>query len=145
MIKSVAKKIEAEMQEFTRAIGLLVRRVRAAGRTHELSLTESAVLARLEREGAATTAELARAEGMRPQSMGATVAALEEMGMVERTPHATDGRQMLVALTPKGAAVRKSVKDAKHTWLAEAVSTLDKREQTTLFRAGEILRRIAEQ
>jgi hypothetical protein len=37
------------------------------------------------------------------------------------------------------------VKDAKHTWLAEAVSTLDKREQTTLFRAGEILRRIAEQ
>ena len=141
----MAKKPEAELMDFTQAIGLLVRRVRAAGRTHELSLTESAVLGRLDREGPATTAELARAEGMKPQSMGATVATLEEMGMVERTPHATDGRQMIVALTSKGAAVRKRVKDAKHTWLAQAVKKLDKREQETLFAAGEIIKRLAQQ
>jgi DNA-binding MarR family transcriptional regulator len=52
---------------------------------------------------------------------------------------------MMVALTAKGAAVRKSVKDAKHTWLAQAVTKLEKREQETLFRAGEIIRRLAEQ
>ena len=133
------------MVELTQAIGMLVRRVRAEGRSHDLSLTESAVMARLDREGPATTADLARAEGVKPQSMGATVAALAKSGMVERRPHATDGRQRMIALTAKGAAVRKSMKDAKHTWLAQAVSKLDKREQERLFAAGAILRRLAEQ
>ena len=139
------KTADAEMQEFTQAIGLLVRRLRAAGRSQDLSLTESAVLARLDREGPATTADLARAEGVKPQSMGATVAALENEGMVTRRPHPTDGRQVMIALTAKGAGVRKSVKDAKHTWLAQALMGLEKREQETLFRAGEIIRRLAEQ
>jgi DNA-binding MarR family transcriptional regulator len=140
----MAKRIEPELLDFAQTIGLLVRRVRAAAGTHELSLTESAVLGRLEREGPATTADLARAEGVTPQSMGATVAALAKRRMIERRPHATDGRQRLIALTAKGAAVRKSVKDAKHTWLAQAIARLDKREQETLFRAGEIIRRLAE-
>jgi DNA-binding MarR family transcriptional regulator len=141
----MAGKSEIEMQELTRAIGLLVRRMRAEGRAHELSLSESAVLARLDREGPATTADLARAEGVKPQSMGATVAVLVKGGMVARRPHPTDGRQRLIALTAKGTAVRKSMRDAKHTWLAKAVSRLEKRERETLFRAGEILRRVAEQ
>lgn len=126
------------------AIGLLVRRVRAAAASHELSLTESAVMARLAKEGPATTADLARAEGMKPQSMGTTVAALEEMGMLERKPHPTDGRQVNIQLTAKGAAVRKSAKDAKLSWLAQAVGQLDKKEQATLVAAGEIIKRLAE-
>lgn len=141
----MARKPEAEMVELMQAIGMLVRRVRVEGRSHDLSLTESAVMARLDREGPATTADLARAEGVKPQSMGATVAALVESGMVERRPHATDGRQMMIALTAKGAAVRKSMKEAKHTWLAQAVMKLDKREQEQLFRAGRILRQLVEQ
>ncbi|HEV2577268.1 MAG TPA: MarR family transcriptional regulator [Acidobacteriaceae bacterium] len=141
----MAIKPEPELQELTRAIGLLVRRMRAEGRAHELSLSESTVLARLDREGPATTADLARAEGVKPQSMGATVAVLAKSGMVARRPHPTDGRQRLIALTAKGTAVRKSMKDARHTWLAKRVDGLDKRERETLFRAGEILRRLAEQ
>ena len=141
----MVKKPEGEMVELTQAIGMLLRRIRAEGRSHDLSLTESAVLARLDREGPATTADLARADGVKPQSMGATVAALTKRGMVERKPHATDGRQMMIALTAKGAAVRKSMKDAKHTWLAQAVMKLDRREQERLFAAGAILRRLAEQ
>lgn len=141
----MARKPQIEMQDFTQAIGLLVRRIRVAGRSHDLSLSESAVMARLDREGPATTADLARAEGVKPQSMGATVAALEKKGMVMRRPHPTDGRQRMIALTTNGAAVRKSVKDAKHTWLAQALLKLDKRERETLFRAGEIIRRLAEQ
>jgi DNA-binding MarR family transcriptional regulator len=70
--------------EFAQAIGLLVRRIRAAASGHELSLTEYAVLARLAKDGAATSAELARAESVRPQSMSTTVATLEEMGLVQR-------------------------------------------------------------
>src|SRR5262249_39904018 len=111
---------------------------------HELSLTEAAVLGRLDREGPATIANLARAESMKPQSMGATIAALEERGLVERKPHPTDGRQVNIELTDKGAAVRKSIGDAKRTWLAQAISRLDEAERETLFKAGEIIRRLAE-
>jgi DNA-binding MarR family transcriptional regulator len=76
--------------------------------------------------------------------MGTTIAALEEMGMVERKPHPTDGRQMNIELTAKGAAVRNSVKEAKKTWLAQAIAQLDERERETLFKAGEIIQRLAE-
>jgi DNA-binding MarR family transcriptional regulator len=138
------KTLELDVIDFIQAVGLLVRRARAAVALHELSLTESSVMARLAREGPATTADLARAEGMKPQSMGTTIAALEEMGMVERKPHPTDGRQVNIALTDKGAAVRKSAKDAKQTWLAQAIAQLDKREQETLFAAGDIIRRLVE-
>ncbi len=138
------KTFEIAVIDFSQAIGLLVRRVRAAAASHELSLTESAVMARLAKGGPATTADLARAESMKPQSMGTTIAALEEMGMVERKPHPTDGRQVNIALTDRGAAVRKSAKDAKRTWLAHAVAQLDKRDQATLFAAGEIIKRLVE-
>ncbi len=138
------KNLETAVIDFIQTIGLLVRRVRAAAASHELSLTESAVMARLAKDGPATTADLARAESMKPQSMGTTIAALEEMGMVERKPHPTDGRQMNIELTAKGAAVRKSARDAKRTWLAQAIAQLDEQERETLFEAGEIIKRLVD-
>jgi DNA-binding MarR family transcriptional regulator len=138
------KTLEIAVIDFTQAVGLLVRRVRAAAASHELSLTEAAVMARLDKHGAATTADLARAEGMKPQSMGTTIAALEEMGMVERKPHPTDGRQVNIDLTAKGAAVRRSSREAKRTWLAHAIAQLDEQERETLFKAGEIIKRLGE-
>ena len=104
----------------------------ASSESHELSWSQKAVLVRLDTEGPATTAELARAEGVKPQSMGATVAALEDMGVVERKPHPTDGRQMNIALTAKGATVRKDAGIAKRTWLAEAIAKLDATDQKNL-------------
>jgi DNA-binding MarR family transcriptional regulator len=135
---------EIAVTDFMQAVGLLVRRARAAAASHELSLTEAAVMGRLSRQGPATTADLARAEGMKPQSMGTTIAALEDLGMVERRPHPTDGRQMNIVLTAKGVAVRNSAKNAKLTWLAQAIAKLDKKEQATLFAAGEIIKRMVE-
>lgn len=136
--------VETEVMDFIQAMGLLVRRFRAAAASEELSLTEAAVMRRLSTDGPATTADLARAESMKPQSMGATIAALEENGMVERKPHPTDGRQVNIVLTSKGAAVRKRASAAKRMWLAQAMDQLDERERETLFRAGEIIRRLAE-
>jgi DNA-binding MarR family transcriptional regulator len=135
---------ETAVIDFVQALGMLVRRMRAAAATQELSLTESVVMARLEREGPATIAELARAEGMKPQSMGATVASLEELGMLERRPHPTDGRQQHVRLTARGAAARKNTGDAKRSWLARSMSGLDAADRETLFAAGRIMRRLAE-
>ena len=138
------KTLDTAVIDFIHTIGLLVRRVRAAAASHELSLTESAVMARLARDGPATTAELARAEGMKPQSMGATIAALEERGIVERKPHPTDGRQVNIELTTEGAALRKIAKVAKRTWLTQAIAQLDEQEQDTLFKAGDIIKRLVE-
>ena len=138
------KALEASVVEFTQAVGLLVRRVRAAAASDELSLTEAGVLSRLAKEGPATIADLARAESVKPQSMGSTVATLEGMGLVDRKPHPTDGRQVNIELTAKGAAVRKSAVDAKRTWLAQAIAQLDKQDQATLFAAGEIMKRLVE-
>ena len=76
--------------------------------------------------------------------MGTTIAALEEMGMVERKPHPTDGRQVNIDLTFKGVAVRKDTRDAKRTWLAQAIAQLDDKDRETLFEAGEIIRRLVQ-
>jgi DNA-binding MarR family transcriptional regulator len=138
------KTLDTAVIDLMQSIGVLMRRVRAASGLHELSLTEASVMGRLAKDGPATTADLARAEGMKPQSMGTTIAALEEMGMVERKPHPTDGRQVNIGLTAKGAAVRKSAKDAKQTWLMQTISQLNESERETLFKAGEIIKRLAE-
>ena len=144
MMRPVARTRDLDVSDFAQTLGRLVRHMRAAAAQHELSLTESAVLARLGRDGPATTAELARAEGMRPQSMSAAVAALEERGLVERKPHPSDGRQVNIALTEKGTAVRSSTKDLKRAWLAQATIGLGDEERQILARAGEILKRLLE-
>lgn len=138
----MARTRDLDVSDFAQTIGRLVRHMRAAAAQHELSLTESAVLARLGREGPATTAELARAENMRPQSMSAAVATLEERGLVERKPHPSDGRQTNIALTEKGAVVRSSTKDLKRAWLAQATARLEDEDRQVLARAGGILKRL---
>jgi DNA-binding MarR family transcriptional regulator len=137
------KAFDQAVIDLMQAIGLFVRRTRSEASTGELSMTESVVMSRLANDGPATTAALARAEGMKPQSMGTTVAALEEMGIVRRTPHATDGRQMLVELTPKGVQLRKKTREAKQVWLSQAIARLDAEDRDTLFKAAEIMRRVA--
>jgi DNA-binding MarR family transcriptional regulator len=138
------KTFDARVIELGESIGLLVRRSRALAASEELSWTETSVLKRLGKDGPSTTADLARAQGMRPQSMRTIVAALEQMGMIERAPHSTDGRQVNLALTAKGAAVQKRVGDRKRNWLAQAISRLSERDQATLFEAGKIIRRLVE-
>jgi DNA-binding MarR family transcriptional regulator len=144
IVRMSRRTLDADIADLVHAIGLLVRRVRAAAAAHELSWSEAVVMGRLAQDGPATTADLARAEAVRPQSMGATIAALEERGLVERKPHPTDGRQMNIVLTAKGAAVRRSSKDAKLTWLAQAIAGLDEKDRETLFAAGEIIKRLVE-
>jgi DNA-binding MarR family transcriptional regulator len=140
------KSHEKAATELALALGLLVRRLRSAAHSesHELSWTQKAVMVRLDTEGPATTADLARAEGMKPQSMGTTIATLEEMGMVEREPHPTDGRQMNIALTEKGARMRKETRIAKQTWLAEAIAKLDAAEQKSLPAVTALIKRLGE-
>lgn len=137
---------EASIDELTRALGLLVRRMRASAPSEQygLSWTQKSVMARLEGEGPATTAELARAEGVKPQSMATALSTLEDTGMIERKPDRTDGRQVKIRLTAKGASMRKTSRDARQEWLSSAIAKLSKKERATLFEAGEIMKRLAE-
>jgi DNA-binding MarR family transcriptional regulator len=75
---------------------------------------------------------------------GTVVAALEESGFIERKPHPTDGRQMKIQLTAEGEAMRRSAKDARRTWLAQAIARLDEDERKVLFAAGEIIMRLVD-
>lgn len=131
-------------EELVSAIGLLVRRVRAERTSQELSLTESLVMGRLARSGAATIADLARAERIKPQSMGATIAALEKSGIVRRKAHPSDGRQSLIELTREGSALRDSARTEKLAWLEQAISRLDRAERDSLYAAAPVIARLAE-
>lgn len=141
----MARSLNPELTDLVHTLGLLIRRIRAAADSHDLSLSESSVLRRLEANGPATIADLARAERVKPQSMGATVAALEAASLVTRRPHPTDGRQVLIEITTAGETLRRDTRDAKRAWLAREIATLTPDEQATLFQATRILRRIAEQ
>ena len=144
MIAQNSSKVAVE--DFALALRLLVRRIRADAppELREFSWTQKAVLSRLEKDGPATSADLARAEGVKPQSMGTALALLEKMGLVERKAHPTDGRQINIKLTTKGIALRKNTKEATHGWLSQAIAKLDRQEQTMLFKAGELIKRMAE-
>ena len=80
-------------------LGHLKRKLRQHGGRHDLTSSQIAVVLRLEKEGPATVSSLARAEGMRPQSMSAVIAPLEEMGFVAGAADPNDGRKTLMSLT----------------------------------------------
>ena len=143
---SSPKHIETAVAELTLALGSLIRRIRAAApsEVNELSWTQKSAIVRLDKNGPATAADLARAEGVKSQSMGKAIAMLEKMGLVERKAHPTDGRQMNIVLTAKGMAMRKDTQEAKHTWLAHAIEKLDEKEQEKLFAAGEVIKKLVE-
>ena len=140
------KSSDVAVEDFAIALRLLVRRLVADAppELQELSWTQKAVLRRLEKHGPATAADLARAEGVKPQSMGTALGLLEKMGLVERKAHPTDGRQINIKLTARGITLRRNTKEAMHAWLSQAIAKLDRQEQTTLFKAGELIKRIAE-
>ncbi len=94
----LARTLAAEMRTVFRKLKL---RVREHGGGNDLTPSQASVLLRLEKDGAATVSSMARAEGMRPQSMSAIVAPLQESGLIRGVPDPSDGRQTLMSLTPK--------------------------------------------
>lgn len=133
-----------DVTKLIRAVSLLLRRVREMVSSKELSLTQMAVLSRLAKEGPSITSDLARAEGMKPQSMGSVIAELEGMGLVKRRPHPSDKRQMLIELTADGIKGREAARVEKITWLVQAVAKLSNAERTILFAAADIMKSVAE-
>jgi DNA-binding MarR family transcriptional regulator len=126
-------------------LGKLKRRLREHANKGDLSLSQMAVLGYLDREGPSTVTALARAEGVRSQSMGATVAALEEVGLVSGAPHPADGRQIMLSLTATAREWIEASRAAREDWLSQAIrSHLSPAEQEDLAKAAALLRRLVE-
>jgi DNA-binding MarR family transcriptional regulator len=126
-------------------IGQLKRRLREQTNLEDITWSQVSVLSLLERDGPATVTALARVEGMRPQSMGATVASLQAAGLVSGSPDPADGRQTLLSLTATGREWIKAGRSAREDWLSRAIQTkLAPAEQEKLAAAVELLKRLVE-
>ena len=98
-----------------------LRRTLRAMPTDGLTAAQSAVLIRLDKDGASSTTLLAIAEGVRSQSMTATLNALDALGFIERRPDPDDGRRQIVTLSRAGKARVRTDRTRRHEWLARAM------------------------
>lgn len=124
------------------ALTRLTRRLRQTRPMGELTQNQISVLASLD-AGALTPRELAEAERVQPPTMTKVLARLEERGMVQRAPHPTDGRQVLLSATEAGRAVLVESRRAKAEWLTARLALLSPDERDVLAQAAEILDKLA--
>jgi DNA-binding MarR family transcriptional regulator len=128
------------------ALGRLVRRVRSVEPTHGATWSQFSILSRLERIGGTTAATLAAEEGVRPQSMGASLDALEAERLVRRDPDPADRRQVIVSISEAGRQLLLSKRASREQWLTKVISSrLSREEQTILKEAVRLLERLAEE
>jgi DNA-binding MarR family transcriptional regulator len=130
------------------SVSRLARRLRAErytkGLEPDLSDTQLAALAALERHGQMTPGELADHEKVQPPSMTRVIAVLEERGLVIRAPHATDRRQVVLSATEHGKAVVQQSRRLREAWLARRLRDLSPRDRATLRAAAPILEKLSQ-
>ncbi|HEY1653221.1 MAG TPA: MarR family transcriptional regulator [Acidimicrobiales bacterium] len=128
------------------SVRLLVQRLRQTQAVDgDLTSSETSALARLDRTGPTSAAELARLERISPQSMGATVGALEERGLVERVPDPADGRRAILSLTAAGTAWLKRRRSARSEHLSDALESAFTRDEIRqLQAAAPLIERLAQ-
>ena len=140
-----AERASALAAELRTIIGKLKRRLREHGSRGDLTPSQVSVILRLESEGSATVSSLARAEGMRPQSMATVIAPLETAGLVSGAPDPSDGRQTLLSLSKTCRKWIQEGRAARQDWLTRTIqSKLSAQEQEKLAAAVELLARLVE-
>jgi DNA-binding MarR family transcriptional regulator len=126
-------------------VSLLTRRLRQRPVTGDLSQPAAATLSRLTRQAPATVADLARAENVRPQSMGAVIGTLEARGLVKRHRDGTDGRRVLLTVTRAGREVAGRRQTARGEQLARGLASgFTEEELAQLVAVAPLLGRLAD-
>jgi DNA-binding MarR family transcriptional regulator len=125
------------------AVMRLSRRLRNQRVNTAVTLTHLAALSTLKRHGAMSPGELAGHERVQPPSMTRVVVALEAMGLVTRTPHPTDGRQVVIELTPTAEHLLDAEARAREAWLSGQLQDLSPEERTVLREAAVIMDKLA--
>src|SRR5947207_7201641 len=123
---------------------LRVERAAASLGEPDLSETQLAALATLERHGAMTPGELAEHEKVQPPSMTRVIAALVDWQLVSRAPHPTDRRQVILTVTPGGRDLVQKVRRRREAWLARRLAELTPEERATLRAAAPILEKLSQ-
>jgi DNA-binding MarR family transcriptional regulator len=129
-------------------VSRLARRLRAerlaGGLEPELSDTQLAALAALERHGAMTPGELAEHEKVQPPSMTRVMAVLEARSLVMRAPHPTDRRQVMMTVTDQGRELVQQSRRLRDAWLDRRLRELSPKDRATLQAAAPILEKLSQ-
>lgn len=129
------------------SVARLNRRLRtdpgAPGEAPPVSAGGVAVLANLNRSGELTIGQLAQVERVQPPSMTRTVSCLEAEGLVERHAHPTDGRQVVIRLSPRGRELLDADRRRRNAWLVQRLRELTPEERAVLRQAAPILDRLS--
>lgn len=141
-----ASQTSALAQDLRALLSKLKRRLRDQAHAGDLTPSQVSALLRLDKDGAATASTLARAEGMRPQSIAPVIAALGAAGLVSCAPDPADGRQTLLSLTPSCRKWLEEGRAARQDWLSRALQArLSPREQAEVARAVALLKRLVDE
>ncbi|HEX5188594.1 MAG TPA: MarR family transcriptional regulator [Streptosporangiaceae bacterium] len=129
------------------SVSRLARRMRAErvaqGLQPELSDSQLAALAALEKR-TMTPGELAEYEKVQPPSITRVIASLEERGLIQRMPHPSDRRQVVLTVTVQGRDVVRQVRQLREAWLARRLRDLTPAEQAVLQDAVPILEKLSQ-
>jgi DNA-binding MarR family transcriptional regulator len=140
--RAAAAKAPPLAEDLRISITRLSRRLRGQG-TSRLSVTQHAALAAVERHHTMTPRDLAEHEKVQPPSMTRVIAALEEQELLVRSPHPTDGRQVILEATEKGRELLKEQRRRKQAWLSQRLTELTPEERAILRQAAPILEKLS--
>ncbi|MCW4356010.1 MarR family transcriptional regulator [Hoyosella sp. YIM 151337] len=121
------------------AVVRLARQLRGHRQHSAVSLTQLSALSTLFSEGPMTPGALAARERVQPPSMTRVIGSLADVGLVDRMPHPSDGRQIIVSLSEAGKALVQNEKDAREAWLAAQLRNLRSAELTSLREAVDTM------
>ena len=130
-------------QDLRLAVMRLSRRLRNQRVDTSVTLTHLAALSTLKRHGPMSPGELAAHERVQPPSMTRVVVALEGMGLVTRTAHPTDGRQVIIGLTQAAEDLIAAEARAREAWLSSRLQELPAADRATLREAAVIIDKLA--
>ena len=129
--------------ELRLAVTRFSRRLRSQRVDESVTITQLLALFTLRRHGAMSAGELAAYERVQPPSMTRVIASLEHLGLVTRTPHPRDGRQVVIDLTPKAHELLEAEVRAREVWLSARLERLGPREREILQEAAAIMEKLA--
>jgi DNA-binding MarR family transcriptional regulator len=127
------------------AVIRLARQLRFRRPDSHVSLSQLSALSTLAKEGAMTPGALAERERVRPPSMTRVIASLGELGLIERTAHPVDRRQVLVSVSPAGTQLIEDERRASQEWLAQRLATLDSGQRDALLTAADLMSAIVDE